>query len=65
MFLARTARQQDEISHENTVNHLESEFYSTKQEQDCGLNEEMNFLHEDGINETNSLSNKEELADFL
>ena len=65
MFLAQTARQQYEISNENTVNHLESEYYSTQQEQDYGVDKEINFLHEDGANETDSQSNKEELADFL
>ena len=64
MFLAQTARQQDEISHENTVNHLESEYYSTQQEQDYSVDKEINFLHEDGTDETNSQSNKEELTQF-
>ena len=61
MFLARTARQQDKLNHANTVNLLETKYYNAEQEQDYGVDEEINFLHEDGEEETNS----QELADFM
>ena len=61
MFLARTARQQNELNHANTVDLLETEYYNAEQEQDYGVDEEINFVHQEGDEETNS----QELADFM
>ena len=46
MFLARTNRQQEEITHNNTVNLLETEYYNIEQEPDYGEEEEINFMEE-------------------
>ena len=54
MFLARTARQQDEINYGNTVNILETKYYNVEQEQDYGVDEEINFLQEDDEEATKS-----------
>ena len=43
------------------MNLLETEYYSEEQEQDYGVDEEINFLRKDGKEEKNS----QELVDFL
>ena len=60
-FLERTARQQDELNHANIVNLLETKYYNAEQEQDYGVDEEIDLLHHNGEEETNS----QELADFM
>ena len=65
MFLAQMAQQQDKINNENTVNHLKSEYFSTQEEQDYGMNEEINFLHEDELEKSYPNTNEEEQSDFL
>ena len=65
MFLARATQQQDEISHENMVNHLESEYNSKQEQQDYGMEEEINFLHEDDLDKLNPRAIEEDQSDFL
>ena len=60
MFLARTARQQEEINHDNTVNLLETEYYNIEHEPNYGEVEEINFIEEDDEETENS----QETSDF-
>ena len=46
IFLAWATRQQEETS---TVNQLKSEYISTQEEKYYGMDEEINFLHEDEL----------------
>ena len=60
MFLARTARQQEELNHDITVNLLETEYYNIEHEPNYGEVEEINFIEEDDEETENS----QETSDF-
>ena len=63
IFLARATWQQEEILHEITVDRLKSEYLSTQEEQDYGMDEEINFLHKDELEDEDQSDQVHE--DFL